>query len=137
MRSCWSSAARIRETAVSICGSKNGSLSELRRGRRKFSTSSAQRNPFRESNRAMHSDPQISLHAIAPPFSYTEFIRASYDSAKLLLGIVLVVDQQFRITHNVNKQDVCDFQREIRLRLSQHIRNATLRQGPLVSQSDC
>ena len=69
MRSCWSSAARIRETAVSICGSKNGSLSELRRGRRKFSTSSAQRNPFRESNRAMHSDPQILLHAIAPPFS--------------------------------------------------------------------
>ena len=69
MRSCRSSAARTRETAAHICGSKNGSLSELRRGRRKFSTSSAQPNPFRESSRAMHSDPQISLHAIAVPFN--------------------------------------------------------------------
>ena len=69
MRSCRSSAARTRETAARICGSKTGSLSELSRGRRKFSTSSAQRNPFRESSRAMHSDPQISLHAIAPPFN--------------------------------------------------------------------
>src|SRR6266404_7343826 len=69
MRSRRSSAAKMQETAARICGSKNGSLSELRRGRRKFSTSSAQRNPFRESNRAMHSDPQISLHAIAPPFN--------------------------------------------------------------------
>ena len=69
MRSCRSSAARRRETAAPICGSKNGSLSKLSRGRRKSSTSSAQRNPFRESRRAMHSDPQISLHAIAPPFN--------------------------------------------------------------------
>src|SRR6266516_4348098 len=59
----------MRETAARICGSKNGSLSELRRGRRKSSTSSGQRKPFRESSRAMHSDPQISLHAIAPPFN--------------------------------------------------------------------
>ena len=69
MRSCRSSAARRRETAAPICGSNNGSLSELSRGRRKSSTSSAQRNPFRKSSRAMHSDPQISLHAIAPPFN--------------------------------------------------------------------
>src|SRR5437762_9885926 len=69
MRSCRSSAARTRETAAPICGSKNGSLSELRRGRRKFSTSSTQPNPFRDSSRAIHSDPQISLHAIAPPFN--------------------------------------------------------------------
>src|SRR6266478_2241360 len=69
MRSCRSSAARTRETAAPICGSRNGLLSELSRGRRKPSTSSAQRNPFRESSRAMHSDPQISLHAIAVPFN--------------------------------------------------------------------
>src|SRR5205823_9676398 len=49
--------------------SKNGSPSEPRRGRRNASTSSAQRNPFRKSNRAIHSDPQISLHEIALPFS--------------------------------------------------------------------
>src|SRR5437868_12024429 len=59
----------MRETAARICGSENGSLREPRRGRRKFSTSSAQRNPFRESSRAMHSDPQISFHAIALPFN--------------------------------------------------------------------
>src|SRR5437773_9339129 len=69
MRSLRSIAAKMRETAAHICGSKNGSLMELRRGRRKFSTSSAQRNPFRESRRAMHSDPQISFHAIALPFN--------------------------------------------------------------------
>jgi hypothetical protein len=69
MRSCRSSAERTRETAAPICGSKNGSLSELSRGRRKPSTSSAQRNPFRESSRAMHSDPQISPHVIAVPFN--------------------------------------------------------------------
>src|SRR5213594_1439174 len=69
MRSRRSRAARIRETAARICGSKNGSLSELRRGRRKFSTSFEQRKPFRESSRAMHSESQISLHEIAPPFN--------------------------------------------------------------------
>src|SRR6266436_10158436 len=58
----------MRGTAACICGSKNGSLRELRRGRRKFWTSSALRKPFRKSNRAMHSDAQISLHGIAPPF---------------------------------------------------------------------
>src|SRR5882724_5222175 len=59
----------MRETAACICGSKNGSLRELSRGRRKSSTSFAQRNPFRESSRAMHSDRQISVHAIALPFN--------------------------------------------------------------------
>src|SRR5207249_8043092 len=67
MRSCRSSAARTRETAAPICGSKNGSLSELSRGRRKASTSFAQPNPLRDSSRAIHFDPQISLHAIARP----------------------------------------------------------------------
>src|SRR4029077_7607755 len=59
----------MRETAARICGSENGSLSELRRGHRKFWISSAQRNPFRESSRAMNSDPQISPHAIGAPFN--------------------------------------------------------------------
>src|SRR5947207_13446000 len=68
MRSRRSSARRKRGTAARICGSKNGSLRELRRGRRKFWTSSALRKPFRKSKRAMHSDAQISLHGIAPPF---------------------------------------------------------------------
>src|SRR4030095_12881712 len=62
-------ASRMRETAACIWGSKNGSLSELSRGRRNAFTSSAQRNPFRKSNRAMHSDPQIWFHEIALPFS--------------------------------------------------------------------
>ena len=69
MRSRPSKAARMRETAACICGSRNGSPNELRRGRRNASTSSAQRNPFRKSNRAMHSEPQISPHEIELPFS--------------------------------------------------------------------
>ena len=64
MRSRRFKASRRRATAVCIWGSKNGSLSELRRGRRNAFTSSAQRNPFRKSNRAIHSNPQISLHVI-------------------------------------------------------------------------
>jgi hypothetical protein len=54
----------MRKTAACIWGSENGSLKELRRGRRNEFTSSAQRNPFRKSNRAMHSEPQISPHEI-------------------------------------------------------------------------
>ena len=64
MRSRRFKASRMRATAVCIWGSKNGSLSELRRGLRNAFTSSAQRNPFRKRSRAMHSDPQISLHVI-------------------------------------------------------------------------
>src|SRR6266702_680623 len=69
MRSCGSNAARIRFTALSIFGSKNGSLNELRRGRRNVSTSSALANPLRISSRAMQADPQISVHEIGPPFN--------------------------------------------------------------------
>ena len=71
MRSCRSNAAKIRATAARIRGSKNGSLSELRRGRKKPWTSSGLRNPFLKSNRAMHSEPQISPHEMAPPFRFS------------------------------------------------------------------
>src|SRR5258708_723010 len=59
----------MRATPLSICGSKNGSANELRRGLRKFSISSFVAKPFRKSSRAMQSAPQISLHEIGPPFS--------------------------------------------------------------------
>src|SRR3981081_1583827 len=59
----------MRATALSICGSRNGSASELRRGRRKFSISSFVAKPLRKSRRAMQSAPQISVHEIGPPFS--------------------------------------------------------------------
>src|ERR1043165_7415399 len=59
----------MRETAIRICGSKNGSLSDPKRGRRNASTSSTQPNPFRKSNRAMHSDPQMSPHEMTLPFN--------------------------------------------------------------------
>src|SRR3981081_2078855 len=59
----------MRATALSICGSRNGSASELRRGRRKLSISSFVAKPLRESGRAMHPAPQISVHEIGPPFS--------------------------------------------------------------------
>src|SRR4030095_2059256 len=69
MRSRRFIASRMRETAACIWGSKNGSPSDPKRGRRNASTSSAQRNPFRKSNRAMHSDPQISPHEMTLPFN--------------------------------------------------------------------
>src|SRR6266404_9393271 len=59
----------MRATALSICGSRNGSASELRRGRRKFSISSFVAKPLRKRRRAMQSAPQISVHEIGPPFS--------------------------------------------------------------------
>src|ERR1041384_6763621 len=42
---------------------------ELRRGRKKYSISSAEENPFRKSNRAMHSEAQSSLQEITPSFN--------------------------------------------------------------------
>src|SRR4030095_1052998 len=66
MRSCRSSAAKIRWTAACIFGSKKGSLNDFKRGCRKLSTSSALAKPLRISSRAMHSEPQISLHEIGP-----------------------------------------------------------------------
>ena len=69
MRSCRSSATRIRSTAACMFGSKKGSLNELRRGRRNVSTCSALVKPLRMSSRAMQADPQISFHEISPPFS--------------------------------------------------------------------
>src|SRR5438128_2400183 len=59
----------MRATALSICGSKNGSARDFRRGRRKFSTSPLLANPLRKSSRAMHCAPQISLHEIGLPLS--------------------------------------------------------------------
>jgi len=55
-------------------GSKKGSLNELKRGRRNVSTSSAVAKPLRISSRAMHSDPQISLHEIG------SFLSSSVDA---------------------------------------------------------
>src|SRR6266404_4941675 len=69
MRSRRSSAAKIRATAVSMFGSRNGSLSDFRRGWRNASISSAVAKPLRKSKRAIHSQPQISLHEIALPLS--------------------------------------------------------------------
>src|SRR5260370_41495537 len=69
MRSCRSSATRIRSTAACIFGSKKGSLNELRRGCRKVSTSSPLVKPLRMSSREMHAEPQISPHEISLPFS--------------------------------------------------------------------
>src|SRR5207253_2184808 len=45
------------------------SLSDFSRGCRKFLTSSAEASPLRLSRRAMHSQPQISRHGTALPFS--------------------------------------------------------------------
>src|SRR5437667_537355 len=60
---------RTRSTAVCIFGSKKGSLNVLRRGRKYACTSSELANPLRLSSRAMHGDPQISVHEIGPLFS--------------------------------------------------------------------
>src|SRR5437764_3262648 len=65
----------MRFTAASMFGSKNGSLSDFRRGRRNAWTSSALAKPFRISNRAIHSQPQISLHEIGAPFRSSGGIR--------------------------------------------------------------
>src|SRR5204863_413555 len=73
-------AARIRPTAGPIFGNRNGSLSDLSRGLRKASTSSAQVKPLRERSRAMHSAPHISRHGMAPPFN-------SSRDGRLLRGI--------------------------------------------------
>ena len=54
MRWRRSNAVKIRATAASICGNKNGLLNDFRRGRRKFSTSTCVVKPFRISNLAMH-----------------------------------------------------------------------------------
>src|SRR6266566_1599093 len=59
----------MRTTALSICGSRNGSRNDFSRGRRKSSMSSFVAKPLRMSKRAMHANPQISLHEIVPPFS--------------------------------------------------------------------
>jgi hypothetical protein len=45
-------------------GSKNGSLNELRRGRKNVSTSFAFAKPLRINNRAMQGEPHISDHEI-------------------------------------------------------------------------
>src|SRR5438477_12568876 len=50
-------------------GNKNGSLSDFSRGWRNAWTSSTVVKPFRKSRRAMHSQPQISLHEIGPLMS--------------------------------------------------------------------
>src|ERR1043166_8482600 len=69
MRSLLSSAASTRSTAALMFGSRNGSLNDLRRGRRKVCTSSAVAKPLRKSSRAMQAQSQISFHEIAPPLS--------------------------------------------------------------------
>jgi hypothetical protein len=50
-------------------GSKNGLLNDFSRGRKKVSTSSAVAKPFRNNNRAIQVEAQISLHEIGPPFN--------------------------------------------------------------------
>src|ERR1700688_2989172 len=50
-------------------GNKNGSLSNLSRGRRKVSTSFGLAKRLRISTRAIHAESQISLHEIGAPFS--------------------------------------------------------------------
>src|SRR5437764_6165715 len=65
----------MRFTAASMCGSKNGSLNDFSRGCKNAWTSSALANPFRASSRAIHSQPQISLHEIGAPFRSSGGIR--------------------------------------------------------------
>src|SRR6476659_2292192 len=59
----------MRITAASMFGSKNGSLKDLRRGRRNDWTSSTEAKPFRDKRRAIQSQPQICFHEIGPPLS--------------------------------------------------------------------
>src|ERR1700675_4695277 len=74
----------MRATAVSICGSKNGSPKELSFGRKKSFTSSVEAKPFRESKRAMHSEPQISFHEIT-----SRFRSSAGDKIQRLCGLEL------------------------------------------------
>src|SRR5437868_3537535 len=68
MRSRLSTARKIRFTAAAMFGKRNGSLKELRRGRRKAFTSSEFVKPFLFSNSTMQGKPQISGQAI-PAFA--------------------------------------------------------------------
>src|ERR1051326_8913988 len=64
MRSPRSIAWKMRVTAAFIFASKNGSLSERRRGWRKAVTSSAPAKPLRFSSSTMQGSPQMSFQTI-------------------------------------------------------------------------
>jgi hypothetical protein len=56
-----------------------------------------------------------------PCFRSAETFGAPHDLIQLLEQLNLLIDQQFRVTDNVDQQEMCDLEWEIGLRLSGRI----------------
>src|SRR5438128_145451 len=98
-------------------GSRKGSLRDFSRGRRKFLTSSAEASPLRLSRRAMHSQPQISFHGTALPFSSSVGAKIHrLCRVKVLSGFVSTSFSSTRLcTAHFNRSGVSDNDRLVRV----------------------